>query len=110
MDRQIISTRLSRLREALRRLKEIASTPLEEYMSSNIQRPLAEHFLCLALESVLDLGNHVIAAKGVRKPLQLRDIPLILAENAVIAPDLAERIARATGLRNRLVYGYSDIA
>ena len=65
--------------------------------------------LRLSLEAMLDAGNHLIAAAGFRKPLQLRDIPLILGENGVIAHELANKLARAVGLRNRLVYGYTDI-
>ena len=109
IDGEIIATRLSKLREALRRLQGIAAKGLSEYLASDTDKALAEHFLRLALEAMLDTGNHLIAAKGFRKPLQLRDIPLILAENAAIATELAERLALAAGLRNRLVHGYADI-
>jgi uncharacterized protein YutE (UPF0331/DUF86 family) len=51
----------------------------------------------------------VIAAEGFRKPLQLREIPLILGEKRVIPQDLATTLARAAGLRNRLVHAYADI-
>jgi uncharacterized protein YutE (UPF0331/DUF86 family) len=78
-------------------------------MASEIDRALAEHYLRLSLEAMLDAGNHLIAAAGFRKPLQLRDIPLILGENGVIAHDLANKLARVVGLRNRLVHGYTEI-
>ena len=45
----------------------------------------------------------------MRKPPQLRDIPLILSENEVIPRDLAKRLSAAVGLRNRLVHSYADI-
>lgn len=109
VDREIIATRLSKLREALRKLEEIASKPRDDYLASETDKALAEHYLRLALESVLDAGNHIIAAEGLRKPMQLRDIPLILGENQIIPRELAERLARATGLRNRLVHVYADI-
>jgi uncharacterized protein YutE (UPF0331/DUF86 family) len=78
-------------------------------LASETDQALAEHFLRLALEAMLDTGNHIVAARGLRKPLQLREIPLIPAENRLIPPTLGERLARATGLRNRLVHGYTDI-
>ncbi len=109
VDREIIATRLSKLREALRKLEEIASKPRDDYLASETDKALAEHYLRLALESVLDAGNHIIAAEGLRKPMQLRDIPLILGENQIIPRELSERLARATGLRNRLVHVYADI-
>ena len=109
IDREILATRLSKLRDALRKLKHIASMTEEDYLRSETDQALSEHFLRLALEAVLDTGNHVIAAKGWRKPLQLRDIPLILVENQAIPSELGGRLAKATGLRNRLVHGYTDI-
>lgn len=109
VDREILSTRLGKLREALRKLDAIAKKPREEYLSSETDRALAEHFLRIALEAALDAGNHVIVSKGFRKPLKLRDIFLILGENGLISRELALRLAQATGLRNRLVHGYTDI-
>lgn len=109
MDREIVAARLSKPRECLRHLRRIAVSPLEDYLSSEIDRALAEHFLRLALEVMLDVGNHLVVSRGFRKPLQLRDIPSILAENGILPGDLARRLADATGLRNRLVHVYSDV-
>lgn len=109
VDREIVATRLSKLREALRKLQAIAAKPRAEYLGSETDRALSEHYLRLALEAALDAGNHVIAAKGWRKPLELREIPLILAEAGVVSRELGERLARAAGLRNRLVHAYADI-
>jgi len=108
IDREIAATRLSKLREALKRLKDLEQDH-DAYMQSATDKDLAEHFLRLALEAALDTGNHVIAAKGLKKPLQLREIPLILGENNIIPKELADKLANATGLRNRLVHLYTDI-
>lgn len=109
IDREILATRLSKLREALKKLKSIAGKPRNEYLKSEVDRALAEHYLRIALEAGLDIGNHVIASEGFRKPLKIREIPMILAENGVISRELSEKLARAAGLRNRLVHGYADV-
>lgn len=109
VDREILATRLSKLRGALGKLAKLVQKTREEYLSSETGRALAEHYLRIALEAMLDAGNHVIAAEGLRKPLQLRDVPLILAENQVVPIELAQKLARAVGLRNRLVHGYAEI-
>ena len=88
---------------------EIAARDRDAYLASDTDRALAEHYLRLALEAMFDTGNHIIAAEGFRKPLQLREIPLILAENSVVDRKLAEKSARSAGLRNRLVHCYIDI-
>ncbi|HXV59296.1 MAG TPA: DUF86 domain-containing protein [Vicinamibacteria bacterium] len=109
VDREILATRLSKLRSALVKLERIAEQARDDYLTNETDRALAEHYLRIALEATLDAGNHVIAAEGFRKPLKLRDVPLILAENRVIPTELAEKLARAVGLRNRLVHGYAEI-
>ena len=67
VDREILATRLGKLREALRKLEAIAKQPRAAYLSSETDRALAEHFLRIALEAALDAGNHVVSSKGFRK-------------------------------------------
>jgi uncharacterized protein YutE (UPF0331/DUF86 family) len=109
VDSEILATKLSRLREAMKRLQTIAAKPRDEYLASETDTALSEHYLRIALEAMLDGGNHVIAEKGLRKPQTLREIPLILGENGVITTDLATRLAGAASLRNLLVHRYADI-
>ena len=109
VDREILATRLSKLRDALRKLRPIAAKSRQDYLASEVDRALSEHYLRLALEAALDAGNHVIASEGFRKPLKLRDIPLILAEHKMIPAELSRKLASAVGLRNRLVHGYAEI-
>jgi len=56
------------------------------------------HFSCLTPE-----------LRSLFQPLQLREIPLILAEKRIIDRELADKLARSVGLRNRLVHAYTDI-
>lgn len=109
VDKEIVTGRLSRLREFLRKLQEIASLSKEEYLGSDTHRALAEHYLRRTLECALDIGNHIISDAGYRKPQQLREIPMILAEQKIICRKLSEKLSRSVGLRNRLVHAYDDI-
>jgi uncharacterized protein YutE (UPF0331/DUF86 family) len=65
VDPEIIATRLSKLREAVRRLREIARKPLTDYLASETDRALAEHYLRIALESALDTGNRGDGRPGI---------------------------------------------
>jgi uncharacterized protein YutE (UPF0331/DUF86 family) len=109
IEREILAVRLGRMRQALCKLRELAAKPLDAYVGSETDKALAEHYLRIALEAALDSGNHVIAAGSFRKPLALREIPLILAENGILSAELASKLSRAAGLRNRLVYRYAEI-
>jgi len=109
VDREIVATRLSRLRDAVRHLTEIAALDRETYLKGPYWTILAERYVHVAIEAMLATANHIIAAEGFRKPLQLRDCFAILGEEQVIPSGFARDILPMVGLRNRLVHGYTAI-
>lgn len=70
---------------------------------------VAKHALLLAIQACLDICAHITAAAGVDVPTDYADLPRSLAKLGVLPEDLAERLAQATGLRNRLVHGYRQV-
>ena len=109
VDREIVATRLSRLRDAVRHLAEFAALDRETYLTGPYWTVLAERYVHVAIEAMLDTANHLIAAEGFRKPLQLRDCFAILGEEQVIPPEFTRDILPLVGLRNRLVHLYTEI-
>jgi uncharacterized protein YutE (UPF0331/DUF86 family) len=69
----------------------------------------AERFLQLAIESAIDMGNHVIADLGLGVVNWYSDIPNILADRGYLPSDLKEKWTRMIGFRNTLVHEYVDI-
>jgi uncharacterized protein YutE (UPF0331/DUF86 family) len=93
----------------VRHLAEIAALDRETYLRGPYWTVLAERYLHVSIEAMLDTANHIIAAEGFRKPLQLRDCFAILGEAQVIPPEFAQDILPMVGLRNRLVHVYTEI-
>jgi uncharacterized protein YutE (UPF0331/DUF86 family) len=69
----------------------------------------AERFLQLAIESITDMGNHVIADMELGVVNSYSDIPLILSQHGYLSDDLKETWIRMIGFRNTLVHEYIDI-
>ena len=109
VDREIVATRLSRLRDAVRHLAEIAALDRDTYRQGPYWTVLAERYLHVSIEAMLDTANHIIAAEGFRKPLQLRDCFSILGEERVLPQEFVQDILPLVGLRNRLVHVYTEI-
>lgn len=105
----VINSRISKLREYLKILKEISKENKAKFISDYRIYGLAERYLQLAIECVLDIGNHLISRLELRKPEIYQDILLILGENAIIPKEFAEKLAKAAGFRNILVHDYIDI-
>ena len=109
VDREIFSRRLVTLHDYLEKLRAFRPTSEAEFRHSPAIHDLAERYLHLAMECVLDLGNHYIADGGLPTPETNQDTFTRLEAAGVIAPELASRLRSWAGFRNILVHQYLDI-
>lgn len=110
IDERAVNDRLTYIDAVLARLKSRRPLSLDELRADEDKRDATLYELQTCIEAITDIGNHLIAALGLRKPKERGEIPLILAEAGIIAAPLARRLTRAVGLRNVLVHGYLDVA
>jgi uncharacterized protein YutE (UPF0331/DUF86 family) len=93
----------------LERLRAFRATTEQEFQSSPAIHDLAERYLHLAMECVLDLANHFIADAGLSTPETNQDTFRRLEEAGAIPADLAARLRAWAGFRNVLVHEYLEI-
>lgn len=105
----VINSRISKLKEYIKILRDLSKKKKDDFISDYKIYGLAERYLQVSIESVLDIGNHIISRLELEKPETYQDILLILGKNSVIPKDFAKKIAKMAGFRNILVHGYSDI-
>ena len=60
----------------------------------------------LAIECLLDIGNHIISDQGYEKPENYADIFRILRVNAIIPDKLFDNLQGIAAFRNILVHDY----
>lgn len=106
---EIIRKRLNRLDEYLAVLKKMQRYSFKEFNTDPERYGSAERFLHLAIEAVIDMGNHVIAESEFGVVNWYSDIPKILAEKEIISSELEQKWIRMIGFRNTLVHEYIDI-
>jgi len=105
----VLYKRISGVREHLARLGTRQGLTLEQFLQEPDSQDVVLHNLQLAIQGCIDVGAHVIADEGWGVPASYREIFQILRKRGVLPPDLAERMARASGLRNILVHDYLDV-
>ncbi len=105
----VVTRRLIKLREYVGLLKTIRCEPRERFTTDPLVYGNAERYLQLAIQCVLDIGNHILADRKLREPEEYRDIVKTLGEHSLISLDLTERLMPLVGLRNILVHDYLDI-
>lgn len=109
VDREIFSRRLATLHGYLGNLRAFQPTSEAEFRGSPAIHDLAERYLHLAMECILDLGNHFIADAGLTTPETNQDTFTRLEQAGAIPSDLAGRLRAWAGFRNILVHQYLDI-
>lgn len=109
VDRQKLSTRLDALDGYLVELASFQSLSREEFIQEGTVHHLAERFLHLACECVLDIAQHVIADQGYRQAFSYKDAIEVLRSEGLLEDNLAERLQSWMGFRNVLVHFYLDI-
>lgn len=108
-DSDVVSQILNKLREAREVLERHHSIAWPEFASNRDKQYIIEHALLIAIQSILDICAHLIAAAGETVPADYADMPRQIAKLGIIPAELGKRLARAAGFRNRLVHNYRHV-
>lgn len=101
-----ISSRLSKFNEYITDLRTYRKESVDQFKEDHLLHHAAERCLQLAIESILDMAGHLIAAKGYREPRDYEDVIAVLQEEKVIPSELAQRLQGLGKFRNLLVHEY----
>lgn len=109
VNRTKVERQLQLINEYLDFLQEIRSLTEEEFASSRKDFHSAERCLQLAIECLINIGNHIISDQGWRAPKDYADIFKVLAENNILFTLDVVTLKQMVQFRNRLVHMYWDI-
>lgn len=109
VEAEILRRRIDALLAYLARLEAFAQEERQGFIADRDMHHLAERYLHLAVESALDIANHLIADAGFEAPETYRDAFAILVRHGVLDDDLGRRLQGWAGMRNVLVHLYLDI-
>ena len=109
VDIEILRSRLQGLRALLPILKSFQALSCKDF-TSDLEKQLAtEHALQLAIQHLLDISSHILAARGVRELTDYRDILLKMGKEGILPNDFVEKISGMAGFRNLLVHDYVEV-
>lgn len=109
VDRARVDQLLTLLARYVKILRELGRTPLDEYKADPRNYGSGERFLQLAIEVTLDVGHHILAARGFDQPTTYAEIFAILGRESVLDNQFATNLVPMARMRNRLVHAYEDI-
>lgn len=109
-DVNIIARHLGELSNALNLLHDLKSRDLEEFKHDQHLVGSAKYHLIVAIESTIDICNHIISKSGFRLPENYSDSFRVLAENNILPTEMVEeKLVVMARFRNRLVHVYWEI-
>ncbi len=104
-----IARRLLALSESLANLERPECRDPARLLVDATLRAAVERWLQVSIEACLDVAHNVIANEAWTPAPTGRAAFTTLAAHGLIAPDLAQRLGKAVGLRNLLVHDYADV-
>mgnify|MGYP006291178047 FL=1 len=108
VDEEVVNNKLINLEEYIKDLEEYKEIELDQYNKDKVIQRYLERTLHLAVESILDIGNHIISDERLGSPNTNSDIIKILAEHNIIKNNKDKYIKMAR-FRNIIVYDYTNI-
>jgi uncharacterized protein YutE (UPF0331/DUF86 family) len=106
VDKELLSRKLSQLREYLVALRNADDITWKKYEEDIRTRAFVERYLQLCIEKVIDIGNHFVSFHRWREPDGYRDLFHVLYENGIIPEEHLKTFQNMASFRNMLVHRY----
>jgi uncharacterized protein YutE (UPF0331/DUF86 family) len=109
LDAALVRRKLALISRNLDDLATVDGLPLDAYVADRFRRKGTERLLQETVEAAVDINLHIARSEGAPASPDYYGSFLEAGRRGIIPPALAERLAPATGLRNRIVHEYDAI-
>ena len=99
----------SEIYESLNKLKELSRLDFPQFTDDVHKVASAKYFLIVAIESAIDLSNHIISKNRFRQPEGYADTFRVLEEEGILEEKFADELEKMARFRNRLVHIYWEV-
>ena len=106
VDKDRIVDFLRGIHEDIRDLRRKRDISKSGYLNSRDTQAVVERRLQTAIESCINIGNHIISRLGLRSPQDYADVFRRLGEEGILSSDITDRMMDMAKLRNLLVHLY----
>ena len=105
----VFNAKFDSINKMLLILREHQKLSLQEFLEQQTIQLAVEHALFVAIQSLLDLGSHILADREIRNIADYRDVLVKLGREMILPPHFAESIVNMASFRNRLIHEYEDV-
>jgi len=109
VDLDLVRRKFEELTVRLDQLREMAAIPAERFAADHTMQSATRYDLIVAIECCIDVGQHIHADEGWKRPAGYAGVFRGLSGHGVIPPELAEQLAQSAETRNRAVHLYDTV-
>jgi len=109
IDARVIDERLKYIDDMLQLLDRVKPLTLDQFKADLTVAHAALYRLQTVFEAMVDVGNHIISAAGMRRAHSREEIMIVLGKEGVLSQRLAEHLRNAMKMRNLIVHGYMEV-
>ena len=109
LDADLVRRKLAAITRTLAHLAAVEGMTLGEYRADPFRQKGTEKMLQEVVEAAVDANLHLLRSLGGAVPGDYYESFVALGRSGVVPMALAERLAPAAGLRNRLVHEYEHV-
>ncbi len=104
-----IAKLISEMRKASDRLRNLSSIQKEKFLKNYDKIDSAKYNFIIAIESAIDICNHIISQNNYRLPKDFGDTFQVLFEQNVFDKKFLSNLKSMAKFRNRLVHIYWEV-
>jgi uncharacterized protein YutE (UPF0331/DUF86 family) len=106
---EVVRKRLAKVEESLAILKGLQGHEFGEFVRKPELYGSVERFLHLAIEALIDVGNHAVSDLNLGPVNWYSDIPNLLESKGILTREQKDLFLKMIGFRNALMHDYCDI-
>ena len=104
-----IAKMISEMRKAVNRLQSLKTLDKDIFLNDPDKISSAKYNFVVAIESAIDICNHVISQNSYRVPEDYADTFQVMGEHGAFNKDFINALKEMARFRNRLIHLYMEI-
>lgn len=100
---------VSEMRKAINHLKSLQASGKESFLTNPDKIGSARYYFIVAIESAIDICNHIISQNGYRAPEDYADTFQVMGEQGAFDKDFIRQLKDMAKFRNRLIHLYWEV-
>lgn len=109
VDKAVIDGIVANLQMYVAQLDRLSKLGKDEFLEDPDKLGSAKYYFIVAIESCVDIANHIISSERYRRPLDFADAFTVLYENGLVDERVKEQLQKMTRFRNLLVHVYGKV-